>query len=648
MDNIILVLSGLFNWILMTSLMATVLVALIFLVKFILKDNLKVRWQYIIWFILILRLLLPWTPESSISMFNLFTFMNRQNVTSGVSNNIIFNNEPASSLVAAGEKIQTPAAEPPSTKSDTVDVTNTKDTSFIYTCFLLAWLLGVFALTSYLILTNRRLARKIDKSSDVITNNILSVFEQSKSEMRVKRNIPVMSCNGVESPTLYGFLRSIILLPAKGLEEFSLNELRYIFLHELVHYKRKDIVVNWLMTVVLILHWFNPVLWYAYKRMREDQELSCDAIAVSHICPDEVKEYGNTIIKLLKYYSQSSWAPSVANFSADKSQLKRRITMITLFKKHSYKWSILGLGVILLLGGLALTNAKAAPQKENAGEQQKEIVVPTPAKPTSDSYVVLNDYYYVPNGDTVNESQLGEQNAQVKRNGDWQFKQTGDTNFFAPPAPIYSIQGIKVDERVAVKAVTGGTKQNPVYTFLVLERSKAVETPNGNMILGAKNDPKEVSIALKNIKEIAPYLYEFQTKQIGVTLTSASYSQDAGVALYYRVPEADDKDTQGFLFVFEYPIDMLDKISNSAFSAKLKSEQVVIDGKKVVRHVADTNNKTPTASKTFDLNGIHWSYYGDRLLRGEKGDNYYEIQAQGKFTYDRLIELLKNFYQNKN
>ncbi|MBS5910090.1 MAG: hypothetical protein KID09_05430 [Paenibacillus macerans] len=42
--------------------------------------------------------------------------------------------------------------------------------------------------------------------------------------------------------------------------------MKYIFLHELVHHKRKDIAVNWAMTVLLIMHWFNPVLWYAYRR----------------------------------------------------------------------------------------------------------------------------------------------------------------------------------------------------------------------------------------------------------------------------------------------------------------------------------------------------------------------------------------------
>ncbi|GJM74662.1 hypothetical protein HMSSN036_68780 [Paenibacillus macerans] len=47
------------------------------------------------------------------------------------------------------------------------------------------------------------------------------------------------------------------------------------------------------MTVLLIMHWFNPVLWYAYRKMREDQELSCDAKTVSYIGSDEAKQYAN-------------------------------------------------------------------------------------------------------------------------------------------------------------------------------------------------------------------------------------------------------------------------------------------------------------------------------------------------------------------
>jgi len=63
--------------------------------------------------------------------------------------------------------------------------------------------------------------------------------------------------------------------------------LRYVFLHELGHLKRGDILVNWLMALPLVLHWFNPLVWYAIQRIRVDGESACDALALSHALEGE-------------------------------------------------------------------------------------------------------------------------------------------------------------------------------------------------------------------------------------------------------------------------------------------------------------------------------------------------------------------------
>jgi hypothetical protein len=144
------------------------------------------------------------------------------------------------------------------------------------------------------------------------------------------------------------------------LKSLKSEQLRYIFLHELAHYKRKDIAMNWLMQVLLILHWFNPVLWYAYSRMREDQEIACDALALTQIQSYESKDYGQTIITLLMNISEQRQIPGMADLSGNKAQLKRRITMIKLFKQNSYRWSTLGLVVLVVLGSFLLTNGKTS------------------------------------------------------------------------------------------------------------------------------------------------------------------------------------------------------------------------------------------------------------------------------------------------
>jgi len=118
---------------------------------------------------------------------------------------------------------------------------------------------------------------------------------------------------------------------------------------------------------LLILHWFNPILWYANRRMRADQEIACDALALTQMNSDESKEYGRTIISLLESFSKQKQAPGMARFSGNKTQMKRRISMIYRFEQNSYRLSILGVAVMIAIGGLFLTSGKTS---EAASEPQ--------------------------------------------------------------------------------------------------------------------------------------------------------------------------------------------------------------------------------------------------------------------------------------
>lgn len=93
--------------------------------------------------------------------------------------------------------------------------------------------------------------------------------------------------------------RPRLLIPYGIINKLSEEEKRYVFLHELAHLKRKDNLINWIMVLVQALHWFNPIVWYAFYKMREDCEVACDADVLSLLNPAEHKKYGETIINLI-------------------------------------------------------------------------------------------------------------------------------------------------------------------------------------------------------------------------------------------------------------------------------------------------------------------------------------------------------------
>lgn len=350
---------GFFKWVLSTSVMATIFVGLILLVKLILKEKLKPKWHYLLWILLIIRIILPWSPESSFSVFNLFTFSYEQDSIR------IPQNTKASQQIKDNtmEEIIPNKGKPYIDMYPTMDINTTDQglhshASTVFNWLLLLWLMGIMLLSTKTFIINRRFELSIRKESNIIDPHILSIYNACKDKLSIKASTPLVLSDKVSSPTLWGSLRPQIIIPKSIVSILTSDDLRYIFLHEFIHLKRKDIMINWIMNALLILHWFNPILWYAYSRMREDQEITCDALVLSCIDPNESKDYAMTIIKLMERLSQPLQSPGIASISGNKKQLMRRIKMIKLFKKNTYKWSALGLTVLLLLCAVALTNAK--------------------------------------------------------------------------------------------------------------------------------------------------------------------------------------------------------------------------------------------------------------------------------------------------
>ncbi|WP_243526912.1 M56 family metallopeptidase [Bacillus pseudomycoides] len=359
-----------FDWVIETSIMASILVGLILCIKILLRNKLTPRWQYLLWMILIVRLLLPWSPDSSYSIYSILSYNN------GTS--VIFHQDPVT-ISPTKERMQgstdisdtkiltkedtyasgsTQTAE--ESKKQTHNNEKQDDETFsFYTILLYIWLAGVIIMIFTTIIMNRRLLLYIKKQPMITDQRVVKIFANCKKSMSIQQDIPLLLSGKISSPTVFGFIRPKVLLSSVHMKVLDEQQLRYIFHHELAHIKRRDVGVNWLMHGLLILNWFNPILWYAYSCMREDQELACDAYALTFIDSEEQIAYGHTIITLLEHYSGYYQAPSLANLSRNKRTLKRRILMIKKFQKKSYRLSAIGVIAIVAVASVSLLNARA-------------------------------------------------------------------------------------------------------------------------------------------------------------------------------------------------------------------------------------------------------------------------------------------------
>lgn len=338
------------------SWQAAVLILLVLALQWIFGRRLSPRCRYGLWLLVMIRLALPWTSPSSVSLFNLLNFTGKSSSAIGLHTTP---NGP--SLASAQSTVAVQTKQP-----DEASVRQSAATALLRSMshfwLLGLWAVGASGLTVYLLVTHYRLSKRVATFRPMIDASVLSLLEDCKQQMSVRVTITVVETTEVGSPALFGFLRPRLLLPTGLRQSFSLDELRYVFLHELGHIKRHDILVGWLMTGLQILHWFNPLVWLAFYRMRVDRELACDALALSYAREDENQPYGRTIIKLLERFGRSAWAPSLAGTVENKKQMKERITMIAKFEKPNRG---LKLPVILYatLGLFTLTDAQPATTK---------------------------------------------------------------------------------------------------------------------------------------------------------------------------------------------------------------------------------------------------------------------------------------------
>jgi len=146
---------------------------------------------------------------------------------------------------------------------------------------VLGWLVGVFGLSVWHLggwTQLQRLRRRMVKPVDESLRNKL---KELAGILGVHRVVQLMESALVQAPTVVGWLKPVILLPASVLTGFSADQLEAILAHELAHIKRYDYLVNMLQTVVEILGFYHPAVWWVSKRIRVERENCCDDIAVS-------------------------------------------------------------------------------------------------------------------------------------------------------------------------------------------------------------------------------------------------------------------------------------------------------------------------------------------------------------------------------
>ena len=223
---------------------------------------------------------------------------------------------------------------------------STQIPTFIHTLLVFFWSIGIFIMF-FLLYRSVKQVKALHSSALPLQNEELNaLYIECLNEVNSKHTIPIYSTAFLKSPVLASFLHPRIYLPIHLISDFnagtiSATDIRYMLLHELQHYKHKDILIGYLINTVNVFYWFNPLIWYFLKRIRQERELACDSAVLQLLKETEYKSYGNTLINFAETIALSPF-PLTMGISGNIKQLKGRILNIASFHQPTFKQKIRG------------------------------------------------------------------------------------------------------------------------------------------------------------------------------------------------------------------------------------------------------------------------------------------------------------------
>lgn len=338
-----------------------IVIGLIFLTPF-LNERYAVKWKYLIWIFLALRLLIPFSGANVQGVMDRISHLKVE--TSSESEENDTNNSTDTAMPYRGIVVEIPAQMTTpinaSSEKSTADIT-------MLDIVTLVWIIGSLIFISVHLISYSHYKRQVLKKGRMIKETrILSQIFRLRRELHINRTVCVMEYDEAESPMIIGFIKPVLVLPK---EHYNSEDLFFILKHELVHFKRGDVYLKLLFVTANAVHWFNPIIWIMQKEAVIDMELSCDERVTQGTSFALRKAYTETLFSMLHKQCVRKTVLSTQFYGGTKI-MKKRFKNILIKNRKKNGISILICAVVLsitlgMLVGCSVT-------KENTGKENIE------------------------------------------------------------------------------------------------------------------------------------------------------------------------------------------------------------------------------------------------------------------------------------
>ena len=331
------------------SFLGTVIILLIVVLGAVLINRLPKKTFLILWWIALIRLLVPFSIKSVTSIYSLL-----QSIYSDI--NPVRTAQTTTFLPIHGNmpEIANGLSEAMVQRTESISILS------------VIWLAGLLLCFGFFAVSYIKCYREF-RFSLPVENDILEAW---KEKHPLKRSLSIRQTETIAAPLSYGVIRPVILMP-KNTEWKNIYQLRYVLEHEYVHIRRLDMLTKLIMIAAVCIHWFNPLVWVMYILFNRDLELSCDETVVRRFGMDIKSVYATALISMEE--KKSGLTPLCNSFS--KNAIEERIRAIMKIKKTS-KFAVIisAVLVICVTGGFA-TSASSLEKKTETAQENGETTV---------------------------------------------------------------------------------------------------------------------------------------------------------------------------------------------------------------------------------------------------------------------------------
>lgn len=326
---------NLFPQILNMSLTASVVIVAVLLMRLLLKRAPKV-FSYMLWAVVLFRLLCPVSVSSAISAFNLLdTPVSESGSIAYVPKDIVSMKYPKVEIPVPGVSEVINESLPQGEEQLRADPLEAPISLMTY-----LWLCGIVVLLVYSAL------------------QLFLLWRSLVGAVCMQENIYL--ADHIDTPFVMGLIFPGIYLPS-SLEK---RERTYIILHEKHHIRRGDHITRILAFAALCIHWFNPLVWLAFMLSAKDMEMSCDEAVMKKLGSDIRAEYSTSLLRLATGRKLLVGSP----LAFGEGNPKERIRNVMKYKQPRF-WIVIGVFLICLMVLVCfLTNPQEGKQKSSGAE----------------------------------------------------------------------------------------------------------------------------------------------------------------------------------------------------------------------------------------------------------------------------------------